>query len=377
MARFNNSASLRNVLFILMLLPIGAGCQAVNDAAASLQSSANEIINGRGVIEGGAQTPAKRERDAVFQWDDPAAAGSASYSLKITVLPPVVITNEGNALAESASPLPAAGEATVSTLEANKFSVDLKNMEKNFAEQKEQQWCWAACAQMVLARHRISVPGVDVRKGDSIQKALANYYKGKSEDQTANLTTIMRAMNPDLERTIFNNIASVGMSLRGMHSDRMIEELTAGNPVVIGMTEDGAGHACVVIGAKYCKVRRGALVEALDSVGNAAKALGGSNNQSNNSNVNNKSSGNNNNNNNNSSQGASKTRSIDELTGDGDYAIQDITIFDPWPGEGVKTISAAKLKATCDFIMSRALAREILLQPKNAQAKSSTFKIGG
>jgi len=269
--------------------------------------------------------------------------------VRITLKPVVVVPAKGEELDHSAPALPAsAPRAALTTASPGIFTVRLTAIRKLLAEQANLQWCWAACAQIVDRYYGLRLLRSRTATTEAEQAELARYFRGTKEDQTADLTTILRAINPELEKTTFkNSLMNVGVTFADMTTDRMLVDLSAGHPVLVGLEEEGGGHACVVIGATYSRVRRNAVVEAARDItgflsGGKPGGIDGA------------------------------VRGVDGVTGDGDYGIHSIDLWDPFPGRGNRTLSGEELKARGRFLVSKELARTILVPPTApavAQAK--------
>lgn len=157
--------------------------------------------------------------------------------------------------------VPIGGGAVCDELGPNQFHVTLPRVQASAVKQREHsQWCWAACAEMVLAA-----------KGQHFtQEQIAQPFVGFDLDSSVKPLHIMRVLNPDLEAryrevmyrdgqdrgsgTLANHLGSHGTEIS---SDRIVKELSAGEPLVVGLCEDGAatGHVCVICGATYGEVR--------------------------------------------------------------------------------------------------------------------------
>jgi len=115
---------------------------------------------------------------------------------------------------------------------SNLYRVRLENFQNHKAVQERQDFCWAACVQMVLAFH-----GQEVSQKDIVEN-----IKGPVEelqDGTGSVLDILAALNTDWEHAAFVTAGD---------PTNMTLDLAANWPVIVGLIEPGAeyGHACIL-----------------------------------------------------------------------------------------------------------------------------------
>ncbi len=102
--------------------------------------------------------------------------------------------------------------------------------------QRQANWCWAACVQMVLNFHGLTVS----------QEQIVNRIFGQQIDQSASADQILQALNgwaPDY-RGRFSAIASTRYI---MNDNDVIGDLAYRWPLIVGLqNSDGSGHTYVL-----------------------------------------------------------------------------------------------------------------------------------
>lgn len=225
----------------------------------------------------------------------------------------------------SADPVPTRGRGKVTKLGPNLFRAECDRFAALQAEQRHDDWCWAACAQMIRQY-----------QGERVtQEQIAQRIRGAGDRQTATVDEIMLALNPDMTRDwakLLNNRKItitpahwLGAELRkqAITTDSIVQEISQGSPLVIGMTQPGGarGHACVAYGVTYSRNDTG--------VTNLFRSAGGS--------------------------------VLDVLIAR--YDVQQVDLVDPWPdGGGRKTIDASVVNGGLDFMISKSESRAILAE---------------
>lgn len=307
------------------------------------RSSAGRLAAGAAAVSllaGGCQTPGALldpARLLEIVSDGPVDGSAAITFVVPAFFEPVVTVAADVALAEEGEPFaPDRDRAEHVKQGANRYELTIDGVEAVQAEQQDDAWCWAACAQMVNA-HR-GRPLISRTTGaPATQAELARYYKGDAEDQTANLALIIRSLAPELEAELCAQRVTLGASLRMMSTDALIEGMSRGELAVLGLEEDGGGgHACVVIGVEYGWVLGGAaIVRARASAGENREAISAR------------------------FGGAGAVLESARTWGNA-LAVHELTVFDPWGAGSVRTISGRELAERCRFLMTPSLAREIL-----------------
>ena len=131
--------------------------------------------------------------------------------------------------------------------ELNEFYIGLENECKKtiFAEQKMENWCWAATTQMVLMCHC-----VDVKQEQLVEILSKN--KACYPDCPDNFYNIANLLN----NRIIDGKKIIAKAFDGLpDANHLINELVSGNPVIIGVKNLGniipLGHAVVLTNLKY------------------------------------------------------------------------------------------------------------------------------
>jgi hypothetical protein len=161
--------------------------------------------------------------------------------------------------------------AKLECLGTNTFSVKCTQVEAVAVKQREPTWCWAACAEMLLRYN-----GAQVTQ-EQIADHIGKRTKAGEDPKTAGQVEIWCAMNPDLmeeyhrrERawnkpnTItlnlglnLSNLNDVNESTSGSSTDTIVQEISSGNPVILGLkgTNWGSGHVVLVYGVEYSRLK--------------------------------------------------------------------------------------------------------------------------
>lgn len=241
-------------------------------------------------------------------------------------------------LCERADPATSTAPARVEIFDDNLFRVRVDGVEGVCSAQEEDAWCWAACVQTVLG-HTLSRGAVGVS-----QRQLADYFHGEGRVRGAGMAVLVRALAPRIELDLAGQGVDLGADLRIQGADPLVEGLSSGELAVLGLDQGGGlGHAVVVLGATYARIEDAERTARLCDVGirAACARLGvGSEGE------------------------AFLNERVREMNGL--YALESVTVFDPWDGGGVREIEGEELRRTCDFILTQAAAREILTTPYNS-----------
>lgn len=101
-----------------------------------------------------------------------------------------------------------------------------------FSPQLQDNWCWAACAQMVLAYYKVSMS----------QRAIAKQVTGSTKDLGASANEMVAALDGFQKgRHQLRCWADTLINLRDV-----IGEIQHGHPLIIGMEFQGRQHAMVL-----------------------------------------------------------------------------------------------------------------------------------
>lgn len=226
--------------------------------------------------------------------------------------------------APTGDPLKHSDRARVKVRGPNRFDLELVDAEKAQAVQEGPEWCWAACALMV---NRFSG-----RKGEKVldsQEDLARYFRGDATSQAANLATIMRAITPDLDQAWQDAMPLEILPERIITQDLLVEDLSRGEMVVVGLDDGSGPHACVALGVVYGK----SLLSGQKGVVEASWLT---------------------------EEWKTYLRRTDKMAENFEFQIECVKIFDPYPGAGVRELSGAEFSAQCRFILSHPLVERLL-----------------
>lgn len=115
--------------------------------------------------------------------------------------------------------------------------------------QHKSNWCWAACIQMVLQYH-----GLQVTQEQIVQKVY-----GGLVDKTAGPQEVLYALNgwaPDTQ----GRPAQVSATSYGVSPSTLLEDLTAGRPLIVGLQGYPGNHAFVLTAMAYTRDQTGNFV---------------------------------------------------------------------------------------------------------------------
>jgi hypothetical protein len=357
--------SFRFTFAVPALVALLSGCEATQQLAKDLAEDLDNALAAAEAEAGGDGAEATPAALAATHGDAQAADASAplsgSKSTTIGALfegdPPFVFTympfsamvtttvEEKELIAEPKLPAPLEGVVVKPAKGERLYTVRIEGVEDVLAQQKHAEWCWAACSQAVN-KQEARMGHVKFDGEHPTQEQLAEYFKGDSEDQTAPVATIMRAINLDLEvGPLAENGATLQVAGNLMTTDAMVEALLEGRLAIVGLEY----HACVVVGATYGYVVGGDADEDLQELGETLQGLGetlgelGLDDDM--------------------ADSGDDLHAIGELSGEllSRYAVHEVFFIDPLHEGEVKRMGANELKARCKVIMTSELARKILL----------------
>jgi hypothetical protein len=177
-----------------------------------------------------------------------------------TTLPPPV----------DATPLPLKSDrAKLTKLGTNDFDVRCDGVREFAVVQRGDRWCWAACAQMIL-----NYNGVHITQEKIVRKMEKS---PEADPKDAGLFEIWLAMNPELIQEMnrrqaawqenntteinahvnASNMGNVINSMTDPSTDALVQEISSGNPVVVGLHggQWGGGHVVLAYGVEYSRSR--------------------------------------------------------------------------------------------------------------------------
>ncbi|HVS17328.1 MAG TPA: papain-like cysteine protease family protein, partial [Planctomycetota bacterium] len=201
------------------------------------------------------------------------------------------------------------------------------------AEQETDSWCWAACVQMINAYRGVVLRERGQNGERSQQRIVADLYAKGREDEGKGMSTIWRALNPDLETRLQRESRTdlpIVLGLQWVVSDDIVESLLDGVPAVVGMQEGETSHAVVVTGATVAPLSNawsGSFMESL-------------------------------------------SRRVLDTNWEGvhAYRIHSLSVFDPWKGVGERTITAEEFDLLATTIVAPRTGRAMMLRALKDQA---------
>lgn len=114
-----------------------------------------------------------------------------------------------------------------------------EQMLQHFCPQEQDNWCWAACAQMVLAYHEMPMS----------QRTIAKLVTGTTRDRGASANEMVAALDGFQKGK--RQVACRADTLINLRD--VIGEIQHGNPLIIGMAFQGRQHAMVLTEIQFRK----------------------------------------------------------------------------------------------------------------------------
>lgn len=237
------------VIATTLALAVGSACAdkakppPKKDAPRSSSKSGNGSGGNKSRASGQKSNP--DDSDAV-----PAALTTGNepgQSQLVAVIPPSVtpITDAEKPLVGAAPPsgirLP--GTNSCKQADNNLWRFDLTKFETHLATEKNPEWCWAACTQMVLDYHGIQSPQ------ESIVARIKQIRLLDKENDGASMADICNALQADYPRPDGRVIkVRVFPYVATMHE--LVNDLYIGEPLLVCLNRgQGNGHVCVIVGA--------------------------------------------------------------------------------------------------------------------------------
>ncbi len=127
------------------------------------------------------------------------------------------------------------------------------------SSQENSQWCWAASIQMVFRYY-----GIGITQSQIVSRTYGTDHWGNLPDWPASLQTIHNNLNNwsiDNNGHYYEVSAEMGT---GMPSPAfLVEELSNGNPVILGYNTGQGGHAVVITALSYIPTDYGPQVQSI------------------------------------------------------------------------------------------------------------------
>ncbi len=220
---------------------------------------------------------------------------------------------DADSLAQYAEPPRGRGRGSVERLGDNRFRAACPDFAAAATEQKDADLCWAACVE--------SIEKYVLHRGRD-QRAIAEEAGWVKDSRGADPTTIMLALNPSMQRA-WTSRGAHQFKLAYPSSDRLIDAIASGNPVVVGMSEPGGGgHVWVAHAVTFAAKKKDRLLGVIPI----------------------------------SLPRLTTTRGAQDC----EWSIESIELFNPTPGHGTETMTADQVNERLDFFFDQGLARELL-----------------
>lgn len=112
----------------------------------------------------------------------------------------------------------------------------------SFGRQRNMNWCWAACIQMILNYNAIPVS----------QEQVVKRTLGKLVDVPADPKMMFKALN-GWDVDVYGNLVRVSSNAYSTSAKEITAFLETNKPLIVGLQEDGGeiGHAYVLLGMFY------------------------------------------------------------------------------------------------------------------------------
>ncbi len=125
-----------------------------------------------------------------------------------------------------------------------------KEFAKHYRVQRQQNWCWASCAEMVLAHSGVRLP----------QEAIVSGIKGMPIDRAGSPAEMIRTTNVVIKDASGGSVVLSGQYVPGAPLALVLyNHVKQGRPVILNYTQGGyTGHAVIVTGvdADVAKARK-------------------------------------------------------------------------------------------------------------------------
>ncbi|HAI75470.1 MAG TPA: hypothetical protein DCM08_04420 [Microscillaceae bacterium] len=125
------------------------------------------------------------------------------------------------------------------------------------AAQQKQNWCWAACIQMLFNYY-----GVDIDQASIVKRTYGQNYRGDAPDVAATYEAIYLNLNNwSIDAQGKKYVVKAQMGYGSPPPDEVIDELKQGRPVLVGYrTGEATGHAVLITALSYVDKTIGSVV---------------------------------------------------------------------------------------------------------------------
>lgn len=268
-------------------------------------------------------------------------ACGATQSGKVHDVPlskPQVRTTSETPVHKQAVPVTTAKLVDMTATSDGEYKLVLRDFKRHVAVQRESNWCWAACLEMVNGFRRIA--------GASTQEEVVAHFQAPGCNEPARRVVIMRGLHPDLEVEVARDLYTLTAGLLDQRSDRLIVDLAKGQPAIVGLDFEGTLHACVVIGVSYNLTETQSprmelqLTKEHSELGDTVGDLIGGEAQR-------------------WIRGGREVLNRAHVYAPNALALRTVTIVDPWDGS-VSTLDAEDFARRCSLILTPSAARAVL-----------------
>lgn len=127
------------------------------------------------------------------------------------------------------------------------------------ASQNNSQWCWAASIQMVLNYY-----GVNIQQEQIVARTYGTDYNGNLPNWSGSLEVIHQNLNNwSMDNRGDSYSVSASMGWKAPNPTYLIQELSAGRPIIIGYQTGQGGHAVVITAASYIPTASGPYIQSI------------------------------------------------------------------------------------------------------------------
>ncbi|MBK6940353.1 MAG: hypothetical protein IPH13_09130 [Planctomycetes bacterium] len=223
------------------------GCDAVNSCIADATAVVNTVREwgnhaedaahraDDGLAEAGGEVS-----DAVKVLEDYTGTIGRVESIGLGTMFHTADASSPNSSDDDAEPIATSGRGCCEKLSPNHFRVYCEGFEAYRVKQLNPDWCWAACVEM-LQRYE----GVETS-----QEQIVLSRKNGDDDARGTEGDMVLALHPDLAEE-FRNQNRITLDAFPAVSIDLVEELSRGHPVIMGLKTEFGDHTCVVHAAEY------------------------------------------------------------------------------------------------------------------------------
>jgi hypothetical protein len=125
--------------------------------------------------------------------------------------------------------------------------------------QNNSQWCWAASIQMVLNYY-----GVSINQEQIVARTYGTDYAGNLPNWAGSLDAIHNNLNNwSMDNYGYSYTVSASMGRGAPTPAILVQELSAGRPIIIGYQTGQGGHAVVITAVSYIPTMNGPYIQSI------------------------------------------------------------------------------------------------------------------